>query len=269
MAGPLESLAESDIDARVMVGQPQGYLGAFGSEADSELALRRETVRHRFPPSIHYRSHAALIGSTPASLDSPEGQSERLRHIGQTRNLDRYPGETDAQYCERLAVAFPAHIKAGTPNAIIEQLKAYGFTGSGFSKAIDVHVFEEYEGGFYAEPTDDYGWRFVVVLGPSFGAVGWLGCLVGTAIVGTDTVGLGNGTKLQIAAIKRLIIQWKQAFAIPLRFVIVFGNAPIVGLAIVGSAIVGAGQTTEVQMVDPRTVGTAIVGEAPLWGFSL
>jgi hypothetical protein len=259
--GPLESLAESDIDARVMVGQPQSYLGAFGSEADNELALRRETVRARFPPSTHYRTHARDIGSLLASQDSPDGQSTRLRLIGSTRDMPRYPGETDAQYCERLALAFPSHIKRGTPNAIIGQLHAFGF--------VDVVVFEEYAGGFYAEPTDDYGWRFVVVLGPNFGSVGWLGALVGTAIVGVDTVGLGNGTALQLAAIKRLIIQWKQVFAIPLRFVIVFGNAPIVGLAIVGGAVVGGGQTTEVQMVDPRTVGTAIVGEAPLWGFNL
>lgn len=259
--GPLESLADSDIDARIMVGQPQGYLGAFGSEADDELALRRETVRARFPPSQHYRAYARTIGSLPAAQDSPEGQSTRLRLIGRTRNLDRYPAETDAAYCERLAIAFPTHIKAGTPNAIIDQLRAFGF--------VDVVVFEEYAGGFYAEPTDDYGWRFVVVLGPNFGTVGWLGALVGTAVVGVDTVGLGNGTALQLAAIKRLIIQWKQAFAIPLRFVLVFGDPPIVGLAIVGGAVVGGGQTTEVQMVDPRTVGTAIVGEAPLWGFNL
>ena len=259
--GPLESLAESDIDARIMVGQPQGYLGAFGSEADSELALRRETVRARFPPSAHYRMHARNVGSLPASQDSPEGQATRLRLIGQTRNLPRYPSETDAAYCERLAIAFPTHIKAGTPNAIIDQLRAFGF--------VDVVVFEEYAGGFYAEPTDDYGWRFVVVLGPNFGSVGWLGALVGTAVVGVDTVGLGNGTALQLAAVKRLIIQWKQAFAIPLRFVLVFGDPPIVGLAIVGGAVVGGGQTTEVQMVDPRTVGAAIVGEAPLWGFNL
>jgi hypothetical protein len=259
--GPLEALAESDIDARVMVGQPQGYLGAFGSEADSELALRRETVRARFPPSQHYRNHARNIGSLPASQDSPDGQSTRLRLIGQTRAIDRYPGETDAQYCERLSKAFSSHIKRGTPNAIIEQLKAFGF--------VDVVVFEEYNGGFYAEPTDDYGWRFVVVIGPNFGSVGWLGALVGTAVVGVDTVGLGNGTALQLAAIKRLIIQWKQAFAIPLRFVLVFGDAPIVGLAIVGGAVVGGGQTTEVQMVDPRVVGSAIVGEAPLLGFNL
>lgn len=259
--GPLESFASIDVDAAIMQGQPAAYLAAFGSEADSELALRRETVRHRFPPSTHYRTHAGNIGSVPASLDSPEGQSERLRLIGRTRALDRYPGETDAQYCERLAIAFPTHIKAGTPDAIVDQLRAFGF--------VDAVVFQEYEGGFYAEPTDEYGWRFVVVVGPNFGSIGWLGALVGTAVVGTDTVGLGTGTTLQLAAIKRLIVQWKQAFAIPLRFVIVFGPAPIVGLAIVGGAIVGGGQTTEVPMVDPRTVGHAVVGEAPLWGFNL
>lgn len=259
--GPIEALAVDDIDARLMLGQPQGYLGAFGSEADDELVFRRETTRARFPPSEHYRSHAKLIGSVPASQDSPEGQATRLRLIGRTRNLDRYPGETDESYCERLAIAFPTHIKSGTPNAIIDQLRAFGF--------IDVVVFQEYEGGFYAEPTDDYGWRFVVVIGPNFGSIGWLGARVGTAIVGTDVVGLGNGTKLQLAAIKRLIIQWKQAFAVPLRFIIRFENAPIVGLAVVGEAVVGAGATTEVVMTDHRVVGTAVVGEAPLWGFDL
>lgn len=259
--GPLETLASVDVDARVMVGQPAAYLEAIGSEADSELVLRRETTRARFPPSTHYRAHAARIGSLPASQDSPNGQSERLRLIGRTRDVERYPGETDANYCERLAIAFSTHRKAGTPNAIIDQLHAFGF--------VDVIVFEEYAGGFYAEPTDEYGWRFVVVVGPNFGSVAWSGAIVGTAVVGTDTVGLGTGTATQLKAIKLLIIKWKQAFAIPLRFVIVFGDAPIVGLAIVGGAIVGGGQTTEVQMVDPRTVGTAVVGEAPLWGLNL
>jgi hypothetical protein len=259
--GPLESFAMSDIDARIMLGQPTAYLGAFGAEADDELALRRETTRHRFPPSTHYRTYAGTIGCIPASEDSPLGQSERLRLIGRTRGLDRYPGETDTSYCERLAIAFPTHLKAGTPNAIIDQLHAFGF--------VDALVFEEYAGGFYAEPTDEYGWRFVVVVGPDHGALWWPGAIVGTAIVGTTVVGLGVGTTLQLAAIKRLIVQWKQAFALPLRFVIVFGAAPIVGLAIVDGAIVGGGQTTEVLMADPRTVGCAIVGEAPLWGLNL
>lgn len=259
--GPFETFAAIDVDVAIVQGQPAAYLAAFGSEADSEMALRRETTRLRFPPSNHYRTHAGNIGSEAAALDSPIGQSERLRLIGRTRNLERYPGETDAQYCERLAIAFPTHQAAGTPSAIIAQLRALGF--------IDVVVFEEYAGGFYAEPTDEYGWRFVVVIGPSFGSVAWPGALVGVAVVGTDTVGLGTGTALQLSALKRLIIQWKQAFAIPLRFVLVFGPAPIVGLAIVGGAIVGGGQTTEVLMVDPRTVGVAIVGEAPLWGFNL
>ena len=253
--------AAIDVDVAIVQGQPAAYLAAFGSEADSEMALRRETTRLRFPPSTHYRTHAGNIGSEAAALDSPIGQSERLRLIGRTRNLDRYPGETDTQYCERLAIAFPTHQAAGTPSAIIAQLRALGF--------VDVVVFEEYAGGFYAEPTDEYGWRFVVVIGPNFGSVAWPGALVGVAVVGTDTVGLGTGTALQLSALKRLIVQWKQAFAIPLRFVLVFGSAPIVGLAIVGGAIVGGGQTTEVLMVDPRTVGVAIVGEAPLWGFNL
>lgn len=259
--GPLETFAAIDVDVAIVQGQPAAYLAAFGSEADSEMALRRETTRLRFPPSNHYKTHAGDIGSEAAALDSPIGQSERLRLIGRTRNLDRYPGETDTQYCERLAIAFPTHQAAGTPSAIIAQLRALGF--------IDVFVFEEYAGGFYAEPTDEYGWRFAVVIGPNFGSVGWPGAIVGTAVVGSSTVGLGTGTALQIAALKRLIIQWKQAFAVPLRIILRFGDASIVGLAVVGSAMVGVGAVTEVVMTDHRVVGTAVVGEAPLWGFDL
>lgn len=258
--GPLEKLGQTDIDTPAFGGQPSDYCGAAGAQADTHEATWRQSVRARFPPSTHYREHAKNLGSLPASQDTPIGEPDRLRLIGRTREIERYPGETDTQYCERLANAFTAWRAAGTPSAIVSQLRAFGF--------VDVLVFEEYAGGFYTI-SPDYGWRFVVVIGPDFGSVGWLGCLVGTAVVGTSTVGLGNGTALQLGAIKQLIVKWKQVFAFPLRFVLVFGDPPIVGLAIVGGAVIGGGTTSDILMGDVRAVGTAIVGETPLWGLNL
>lgn len=257
---PLEALALTDIETPWFTGEPANYCAAFGGRAEADLAIWRKSVRQRFPPGTRYRGVASVLGSRPAATDLPGGQGERLRQIGRTRQIERYEGETDEQYCERLASAHPTWQRAGTPNAIIQQLQDYGF--------VDVVVFEEYAGGFY-DLSPPYGWRFVVAIGPDFGSVGWLGCLVGTAVVGTSTVGLGNGTVQQISAIKRLVVKWKQAFSFPLRVVLVFGDAPVVGLAIVGGAVVGGGTTTELPMGDARTVGHAIVGEALLTGFNL
>lgn len=257
--GPLESLAESDIDARIMVGQPQGYLGAFGSEADSELALRRETVRARFPPSTHYRTHARDIGSLPASQDSPEGQSTRLRLIGRTRDMDRYPGETDAQYCERISKAFPSHTKRGTPNAIIEQLNAFGLP--------EVRIFEEYEYGITS--ASDYAWRFVTVVGPNYGTLGWKANKLGSWVLGQDMLGISGASQQQILTVGRIALQWRQAFSFALSVVFLFDNAVPLGLWVLGQTILGQGGSATLYMGELRGLGFAKLGTQNQVGFGI
>ena len=257
--GPLERFAADDIDARIIQGQPAAYLAAFGSEADGEIALRRETTRARFPPSLHYRTHAGNIGSVPASLDSPEGQSERLRLIGRTRGLDRYPGETDASYCERLAIAFPTHKKAGTPNAIIDQLNAFGLP--------QVRIFEEYEYGITG--ASDYGWRFITVVGPNYGALGWKANKLGTWVLGQDMLGISGATQQQILTVGRICLQWKQAFSFPLSVVFLFDDAVPLGLWVLGQTILGQGGSATLYMGELRGLGFAKLGQQNQIGFGI
>lgn len=259
MPGPLESFAERDIDARIMVGQPQGYLGAFGSEADSELALRRETVRARFAPSAHYRTRARNIGSLPASQDSPNGQAERLRLIGRTRAMDRYPGETDAQYCERLALAFPSHQKRGTPNAIIEQLNAFGLP--------EVRVFEEYEHGITG--ASDYAWRFITVIGPNYGTLGWKANKLGSWVLGQDMLGISGATQQQLLTVGRITLDWRQAFSFPLSVVFLFDDAVPLGLWVMGETILGQGGSATLYMGELRGLGFAKLGAQKQIGFGI
>lgn len=257
--GPLETLASVDIDARIMVGQPTAYLEAIGSEADSELALRRETTRARFPPSTHYRTHAARIGSVPASQDSPNGQSERLRLIGRTRDMQRYPGETDAQYCERLAKAFPSHIKRGTPNAIIEQLNATGLP--------EIRIFEEYEYGITG--ASDYGYRFVVVVGPNYGSLGWKANKLGSWVLGQDMLGISGTTQQQILNVGRIALQWRQAFSFPLSVVFLFDDAVPLGSWVLGQTVLGQGSSATLYMGELRGLGFAKLGEQNQIGFGI
>lgn len=255
---PLEALALTDVETPVFSGEPSEYCVAFGGRGEADLAIWRSSVRQRFPPGSHYKAVATVLGSKPAAADSPVGQTERLRLIGRTRDIERYEGETDEQYCERLAGAFPAWIQAGTPNAIAEQLVAFGFSS--------VDVLEEYEGDL-SPGASEYGWRFAIrCRGPE--GVGWPGCIVGQAQVGTDTVGLGKGSAAQVSAVKRIGVKWKQVFALPMRVFFVWGDPPLVGDAEVGGAVLGEGTVIEEPMADVRSVGYAVVGQTPLVGFN-
>jgi hypothetical protein len=266
MTTPLEVLGETDIQTEWFAGSapntgtPADYAAATGGRAEADLAIWRRSVRQRFPPGTHYKRVAAQLGSVPAAGDSPVGEADRLREIGRTREIERYPGETDAQYCERLANAMPAHRARGTPSAIISQLEAFGYT--------EVEVLEEYNGDL-SPGASEYGWRFVVIVRLRDSSLGWPGWIVGSGVVGTVTVGLGTGTAIQIATTKRIIIKWKQVFALPMRLLIIFGDPPIVGSMVVGGMTLGEGTVIEEPMADVRSVGYAIVGDWPLSGFNI
>jgi hypothetical protein len=257
--GPLEALAETDVDATIIQGQPNGYLGAFGSESDAELVLRRETTRHRFPPSAHYRTHAGNIGCIPASNDSPVGQSERLRLIGRTRDIERYPDETDAQYCERLALAFPTHSKAGTPNAIIEQLNAIGLP--------QVRVLEEYEYGI--THASEYGCKFVVLIGPNYGTLGWKANKLGQWALGQNMLGITGASQQQVRTVARVALKWKQVFSFPLRVVFLFDDAVPLGFAKLGTIKLGQGGAARLLMGDRRPLGIIKLGSIKQTGFGV
>jgi hypothetical protein len=255
--GPLEGLGLQDVETPAMAGEPSTYCGAFGSQGDTDMATWRAGERLRFPPGVHYREVATRIGATVAAADSPDGEATRLRLIGDTRSIERYPGESDAGYCERLASAFPTWRKACTPNAIIEQLNGFGLP--------DVLIFEEYE--YYITTADTYGNKFVVLCGPSYGALGWTQCTLGTCVLGVDTLGITGTSPLQLEAVKRIILKWKHAFSYPLRVLFLFDAVPL-GLAELGTVILGQGGIANLSMGEVHELGFMYLGDPMGLGFN-
>ena len=81
-----------------------------------------------------------------------EAPADALPYIGKERDLERAPGETTAQYRERLRLAFDAYAYAGTEKAIKDQLAVFGYT--------NVTVYESED--WY--PGAAEWWRFWVVI---------------------------------------------------------------------------------------------------------
>ena len=81
-----------------------------------------------------------------------ECPADALPHIGTERDLERGPGETTAQYRERLRLAFDAYAYAGSEKSIKDQLAVFGYT------AVTVYESEDWYPGA-AE-----WWRFWVVI---------------------------------------------------------------------------------------------------------
>lgn len=114
------------------------FAGVFGAEQDTELALLRVAALSRFPATC---------------------PDDGLDLLGQAYTLPRMPSESHDSYRARLVAAWDTWEVAGSPDAIVKSLHAYGIT--------DVEVFRE-------EDTDyTYPWysRFDVSLGPDFGVV--------------------------------------------------------------------------------------------------
>jgi hypothetical protein len=255
--GPLEGLGEQDIESPPFAGEPAAYCAAAGAQGDSDMALWRQGVRQRFPPGTHYRTVATRLGARIAANDTPNGEALRLQRIGETRDIERYAGESDAGYCERLAAAFPTWTAAGTPDAIIRQLNAFGLP--------DVAIYEEYAYGITS--ASEYGWRFVVLLGPSFGSLGWTAPVLGTCTLGEDQLGVTGITSLQRDAIKRIVLKWKQVFSFPLRILFLFDAIPLGGGQL-GSIILGQGSIARVSMGEVRELGKAKLGARMGRGFN-
>lgn len=257
---PLEILARGDIESDVFAGEPSLYCEALAEADEDELALLRESVRIRFIPSAKYRNVARELNpSSPPVTDTAVGDPERLRQIGVTRQIERYPGETDQQYSDRLAGAFPAWRRAGTASAIESQLAAFGI--------VDIQTWEEWQ--FFLTLSNEYGNRFEMVLGPNYGSLGWTGCKLGEVVLGAATLGIGNADPLQVQAIPRIILKWKHAWSFPLRVLFLFGDAEPLGMAELGSTLLGVGGVAVVEMGSARTLGSAILGTHKGVGFNL
>jgi Phage tail protein (Tail_P2_I) len=206
VAKEFESLQRGDIpgggqwtDAEWLRGpNAQAFLVLLGAEKDAMVDELRAAVKARWPGI---------------------GPPDALGLQGQGFDIERFPGESDELYTARLQRAWETHKLGGTAAAVVESLHAYGIP--------DVRIVEDWEGEF--APGNWYS-RFWVVLGPDFGALG-IAPLTMPFELGAPTLG-STASVDQVRAIKRQVLKWKDTHGYPVRIILRFGNAPVLGMAL-------------------------------------
>jgi hypothetical protein len=181
------------------------FAAVLGAKQDEELALLRIALLSRLPSRC---------------------PDDALDALGEWFNLPRFDGEADGTvtsgYRGRLCAAWATWQKAGSADAIIESLKAYGF--------VDVEIYTtcpQYREDGTTVPawTEQTGYAdFWVVLGPDFGTLGTIEPLTMPFTLGSPTTLGTTAPDTVINAIKQQILRWKAAHAFPVNIVFYFSG---------------------------------------------
>lgn len=169
----------------------------------------REKYGERFVGLIalfaDFSSQALEEAFRAAWLAEDTSPDDILPLVGAERNMPQYPSETAAQYRTRLLDAWDAWEKAGTEQALLDQLNALGV-------GAEIYTNAEMLREPVLHPITGTTWwsRFWVVLtsAPGFGA--------GTTFNSGATFGDGtlfgiSGDPDVISAIRAIILKWKAA----------------------------------------------------------
>ncbi len=182
--------------------QAQALARALGSAQDDEMARLRVAALARLP------------------LYCPD---DALDGVGRWLNIERFPSETDDAYRDRIKEAWATWKIAGSADAIVKSLQAYGIT--------DVQVVSDYDFG----STHDYS-MFVVILGPDFGTLAFEEQTWGTFSWGDDSTWGSTATEEQRDQIIGQILKWKSAHSVPVFVCLDFGGGFIWGVSEWGDA---------------------------------
>ena len=165
---------------------------------------------------------------------------DALDLLGQRFALERYPGEIDGTapnvpgetgsgYRGRLCAAWQAWLWAGTKEAIVGQLRAYGLVDVEVYSAQELSFLPASPIGYDPETSPPWYSAFVVVVGPDFGTTG-IGPLLAPFTAGISTTGGSTATRDQVAQIARILLRWKGVHAYPAGVILRFNDTAIGGI---------------------------------------
>jgi len=181
----------AELPAELNGPQGQAWATGMGTVQDAQMDLLRVAAKARLP------------------FLCPD---DALDAVGAWMLLPRFPGEPNGTaptqpgladgtgYRGRLCVAWTTWKIAGTKQAIISSLNAWGLP--------DVTIYNDYETAPTPPPPWPGSWytRFAVKIGPSFGGFGW---------------GTGNDpTPDQQTQMRRQVLQWKWLYSYPVDITI-------------------------------------------------
>lgn len=180
--------------------QGQAIATVLGGAQDTEQATLTEAMLMRYPPR------------TP---------DDAVDLLGSDSAIERFEGEPTATYHSRVNARWKTWKKAGSAQAIIDSLVAWGMPES------SVAVYQDFEGHF--APGAWYS-RFWVVLGPDYGTLGiaplTMPFTLGDALLGS------TATAAQIKAVKRQILKWKTLHSYPVWIFLIFPTTQLLGLGL-------------------------------------
>lgn len=201
---------------------------------------------------IRDETKASLKAKYPTEAVA-QSDTTALGLIGDDRQIERYFGETDAQYGARLRTAWDLYTKAGTETSITDDLEGRGFGDLTVREYID---WADLGGGEHESPgtnldvNGDPWWsRFWLYIGEYGGADIPSGGLMGAAVMGTGVMGVALNTAL-ISGVVRTLLQWKPAHALAVEIGWLLDGtttASIMGIAIMGTSTLGPGAGTGVN----------------------
>lgn len=206
------------------------FAGAIGDEQDAEAALLRVAMLCRFPQRC---------------------PDDALDTLGGWYRIERYPAEGNTSYRARLVAAWLTWERAGSPESIEAQIRAFGVT--------DVMVYEQpdFHGGPGAGPH-----CFWVRLGPRFGTLEASPMRLdahpaGDFVLGRSVLGCANVQRSSLIAIKRIILKWKAVHGYAVELILVRGSS---------GAVLGMGEVGGIhgELTGPLTLGTFVLGAGDL-----
>lgn len=195
--------------------QARAYIKALRAAQDQEQLNLEFAQRQRFP------THCA---------------DDALDVVGAGFLIERFPNETFETYRARLLVAWDTWEEAGTRQAILDSLHAYGIT--------DVEVYESSGDGSPSDPVPPAtpivpgitptarfapgSWysRFLVVLGPN---QPWTPMRMSFVLGAPGTLG-SSASHDEVVAVKRQALKWKSPHGYPAWVQLYFGTPAVLGL---------------------------------------
>ncbi len=218
MADELRDVAQTIFPQPVTQGaRAQAFLGGIGEALDAQTVLDKQALKARYADGVVMGEVAASLGVVRLPTT---GDTERLRRLGAAKDLVRYPNETDAQFEGRIDSAIADARLLTTIEGLKRQLVAFGLN--------DIEVIEEWATSLGA-PGSTFAERWTVVLGPSFGALGWRPLTLPFKLGAPTVLGVAGMTRAQIANVVRILLAWKTASSKVIAIVFRFGDFPVLG----------------------------------------
>jgi len=194
MKGSFSTARLEELPAYLDGPNGQGIAGALGEAQNAEIVKLEDAAKMQSP---------ALC------------PDDALPELATDFDMEAFPGEDPDRHRARILASWETHPEAGRNSGIEASLRAFGIE--------DVAVYESFDGHFSSHT---YPSSFWVIVGPTMPFAPLLGGFVQTP----DTVGGSTATPVEVRAVVRQILKWKNSGAYAVKVILRFPGAILGGV---------------------------------------